>query len=427
MHLDAGGQPVAVTQSIKKIGDQTYWKGFAPEQSGLPNQVIAHPHGGYVGLWASYESTLKLRLFDEQGITLRDLEIAKPKKTAAMVYSPNFRTPYIRIGADGSLLIAALVSYFKKQAGVDVKAASLWYRHYDGDWSAIVKEETVEYDGLCWDCLLNVGHGGLLGESPQYHFFAKYKTKAGKTALRRLVRGQDFDKSYAYNQGLIYENKNLGQVDLGVSTIYALGTFVQPDGTRVMIVGREPKQGNEELVAFGFKDTYTTAELNKVEPFALLSTTVLVKGANVYPKGMLHLSDGGFAVYGLYALQSYLGMDGILWRFGAHLEQRWVKKYLPQGHALLDAKQLDDGSLITLSFSGTSPHRSHVQRVDSWGHDSCATAGKCADIKLAGCNDSNPCTTDTCTKSTGGCSNKALKEDTPCGVGKKCSLLGFCQ
>ena len=173
-----------------------------------------------------------------------------------------------------------------------------------------------------------------------------------------------------------------------------------------------------ELSAFGFKGGDVTSDL-------LWSKSLQIGwiGAN----GMRRLVDGGVAIYGRFNPQSQGQSKGVVWRFDAELKSRWLKTFTSDNDTIVDARVLGDGSIITLADYSYSGGHCYVRRIDGWGHLDCAKAGQCADIKLADCDDSNPCTTDTCSKATGGCANTALKEGTPCGVGKKCSLLGFCQ
>ncbi len=276
-----------------------------------------------------------------------------------------------------------------------------------------IKEETVPYDGLCWDCLLPLGHGSLSGKSVQYHFFATYKDKTNKTVLRRLPRSSSLSNDY--KNGIIYQDGIYGRVDLP-GYVSAAGTFVQADGTRVLVMGRLKKESTEELIAFGFENKST---------WKLQWSKSLQTGVEVWPRGMTRLADGGIAVYGLFSAETS-APKGIVWRFGADLEQRWAKTYLPLNYAISAAHELSDGSIMTLSeIFGSTAMRCHVQRVDSWGHDDCKTAGKCADTLLGDCDDQNPCTTDTCSGASGGCTSKVLDVNTPCGLGKTCNLLGF--
>ncbi len=97
--------------------------GFGPFH--LPSQVIAYPHGGYAGLWLDPndgKNSAWVRLFDEQGATLRDMLIPYPKKTAGMLHKPELKRLCMRIGADGSLLLAGSVNYYTNKGE---EAASL--------------------------------------------------------------------------------------------------------------------------------------------------------------------------------------------------------------------------------------------------------------------------------------------------------------
>ncbi len=65
-------------------------------------------------------------------------------------------------------------------------------------------------------------------------------------------------------------------------------------------------------------------------------------------------------------------------------------------------------------------------RTDAWGNASCSASGICAQTLLNACDDSEPCTTDTCDAAHNGCWHGTLADGTVCGVGKTCSA-GVCQ
>ena len=90
--------------------------------------------------------------------------------------------------------------------------------------------------------------------------------------------------------------------------------------------------------------------------------------------------------------------------------------------------------------AGLNLNDTGLERIDFWGNDSCAKSGDCATAQADFCNDNNACTADGCAgegcaldpltntincKSTK-CASTALKDGSPCAIGKTC-LSGVCK
>ncbi len=67
-----------------------------------------------------------------------------------------------------------------------------------------------------------------------------------------------------------------------------------------------------------------------------------------------------------------------------------------------------------------------LAHTDAFGNYSCANSGPCYAMKLADCDDNNPCTYDQCDAAHNGCWNPKQPDSTPCGGGKVCKA-GVCQ
>lgn len=71
-------------------------------------------------------------------------------------------------------------------------------------------------------------------------------------------------------------------------------------------------------------------------------------------------------------------------------------------------------------------HADRIERVDAFGHASCAASGPCADKTVADCNDGDPCTLDDCDADHGGCWHKTAADGAYCYPGATCQA-GACK
>ena len=67
-------------------------------------------------------------------------------------------------------------------------------------------------------------------------------------------------------------------------------------------------------------------------------------------------------------------------------------------------------------FIGANDGTLRARRTTAWGHASCVSAGKCAQLALAKCDDGNPCTAPLCDASAG-CQAPTEANGTPCPAG----------
>lgn len=97
------------------------------------------------------------------------------------------------------------------------------------------------------------------------------------------------------------------------------------------------------------------------------------------------------------------------------------------GEFLLGAVKVAGGFVIAGEREAKSEAQGKkwILRVDAFGHTTCATAGQCAGLASAGCDDGNPCTSDSCDGAKG-CTHAGLKDGSACGGGKTCKV-SVCQ
>ncbi len=123
-----------------------------------------------------------------------------------------------------------------------------------------------------------------------------------------------------------------------------------------------------------------------------------------------------------------LGGKPAAWVMGSDAlgNTRWSRTLQPgdasraEGVAFLGA----DGVVVVGRATVAGAEHGLLARLDPWGHDSCALAGKCLDKPLAGCADENPCTADLCDGKSG-CKNAAV-ENLLCDPADGCSTLSAC-
>ena len=69
---------------------------------------------------------------------------------------------------------------------------------------------------------------------------------------------------------------------------------------------------------------------------------------------------------------------------------------------------LKDSRLVVVGHRGDGVNSDgYHATVTPWGHAQCVTAGYCADLTVAGCDDKNPCTVDSCAPGKG-CTHAAI-------------------
>ena len=85
------------------------------------------------------------------------------------------------------------------------------------------------------------------------------------------------------------------------------------------------------------------------------------------------------------------------------------------------------GLAITGGFlDGLGSPFAWLLRTDAWGHATCKTAGVCANLTTAACDDGNPCTADDCHPALG-CTHSNFADKAPCSDDGKTCTAGSCK
>ncbi len=84
-----------------------------------------------------------------------------------------------------------------------------------------------------------------------------------------------------------------------------------------------------------------------------------------------------------------------------------------------------DGGLLLAGTRTAALQRAFVSRMSPWGQQTCESAGACATIAAAGCDDSDPCTLDRCDPKSGKCLHTTL-EGLVCDPKDGCAVQGVC-
>ncbi len=90
-----------------------------------------------------------------------------------------------------------------------------------------------------------------------------------------------------------------------------------------------------------------------------------------------------------------------------------------------DAMVIDASGAIavaghTVIWADPMTQDSLIARADAFGNWTCGASGNCAGQPWASCDDSNPCTADTCSAGSG-CQHNSMPEGMPCGSAKTCT------
>ncbi len=153
----------------------------------------------------------------------------------------------------------------------------------------------------------------------------------------------------------------------------------------------------------------------------------LVSGVNDW--GIVGYGDGDVVTVGYY--DSLAGL--VVSRLGATSKPRWAWQRLKTSQASfhpLSVAVTDNGDVLVagaeLDLAKPGKGKRFLQRLNKFGHGSCAQSGTCWKQKAA-CDDGKPCTLDWCDP-TKGCASTAedtLSCETPCSAGGACKS-GVC-
>lgn len=198
----------------------------------------------------------------------------------------------------------------------------------------------------------------------------------------------------------------------------ARAVIAQPSGGFVL-TGTASNNGNPDLWVLGIGEDGT-----------LLWSDLLTGNQTETGRAIAMWADGSFAVVGESSSSGANtpgGIDGWAIRYDAWGNRMWDKKFGTSGNEWLSAvAAIPDGGLWLggRRFVGGGLDAWYL-RVDPWGNQDCGGAGACKALGSAACDDSNPCTTDTCQPS-GGCKHVALADGKVCGQALVCSA-GKCE
>ncbi|MBM4345011.1 MAG: hypothetical protein FJ100_16705 [Deltaproteobacteria bacterium] len=137
---------------------------------------------------------------------------------------------------------------------------------------------------------------------------------------------------------------------------------------------------------------------------------------------------GGLTLVGYTTTKGVPLVDGWLIHTDLLGNLQWERVFGESGaETLIAPLALPDGRLVLAgrtTSNSAGGEDAWVVRTDGYGNASCATSGVCLAKAATGCDDKNPCTTDSCQASTG-CKNTAVADGTACGTSLICKA-GAC-
>ena len=119
--------------------------------------------------------------------------------------------------------------------------------------------------------------------------------------------------------------------------------------------------------------------------------------------------------------------DGLMVRIDANGNPVWTKTVGGNlADSLVKGVAVPGGFLLPGDKDGfqQGSGKRFIMRIDSFGNSNCTASGTCAGKSSTSCEDTNPCTLDTCDGKSG-CKHSNMPDKSPCGGGKTCKA-GTC-